>query len=181
MNRKGFTLTELVISVVLISVVMMFLFQLLTDLEYSQNHASYAKSNQINRAKIIENIQKTWMSSELLDITEDTDATNNKVTITFKYNSSSEYLYINYKDNIITYNDESWTLQKDNDSTKIDVSNISIDKFPTTNNTGCAKNTINGTYTYDVCPTYRYLYLHIPIVTGTTENTIDDIDLFYVG
>src|SRR5574344_280648 len=123
MNRKGFTLTELVISVALIAVVMMFLFQLLTDLEYSQNHASYAKENQINRAKIIETIQKDWMTNQLTDIIQSNDATNSLATITFKFSSSSTNLLINYNTNKITYKEESWELQKDNDTTKIDAAN----------------------------------------------------------
>ena len=38
MKKRGFTIIEIIISVALISVVMLFLFQLLTDVEFEATH-----------------------------------------------------------------------------------------------------------------------------------------------
>ena len=56
MNKKGFTLMEIIVSVALLSIVMLLLFQLMIDLEYEDSHSSFAKDNQIKRATIIKRV-----------------------------------------------------------------------------------------------------------------------------
>ena len=68
MNQKGFTLLEVIVSVGLISIVMLLLFQLLLDMQYESNHASYAKANQVNRATIIETVQNDLMNHTLTNV-----------------------------------------------------------------------------------------------------------------
>ena len=46
--KKGFSLVEIIISVGLIAVVMLFLFQILTDLQYEESTSNYATNNHCN-------------------------------------------------------------------------------------------------------------------------------------
>ena len=55
--KKGFTIIEIIISVALISVVMLFLFQLLTDVEFEATHPTYARENQVVRASVMRSVQ----------------------------------------------------------------------------------------------------------------------------
>ena len=78
-NKKGITLVEIIISVGLISVVMLFLFNLLLDMEYEDRHSSYLKENQVNRATIIKTVQEDLMANSLENVT----TTNNQDNIAF--------------------------------------------------------------------------------------------------
>ena len=57
LNKKGMTLLEIVISIALISVVMLFLFSLLNDIQYESKHSSYAKDFLVSRATIIKDVE----------------------------------------------------------------------------------------------------------------------------
>ena len=57
MNKKGFTMTELIVSIAIIAVVMIFLVNLLVDIRYDKKNELYDTKNQINRAEIIKTIQ----------------------------------------------------------------------------------------------------------------------------
>jgi len=89
LNKKGLTILELLVSIALISVVMIFLFNLLTDLMYSDDYASFAKRNQTNRAAIITAIEKDFISKELTDVKYG----NNKITF-YYYDGSTCDLYV---------------------------------------------------------------------------------------
>ena len=46
LDNKGITLVELIVSIALISIVIMFLFRLLVDVRYSDNTTDYNRDNQ---------------------------------------------------------------------------------------------------------------------------------------
>lgn len=58
MNNKGFTIIELLVSIALISVVMVFMMELLFDLQYEQSDNFIAVSNQETRFEIIDFAEK---------------------------------------------------------------------------------------------------------------------------
>ena len=58
--KKGFSLVEIIISVGLIAIVMLFLFQILTDLQYEESASNYASSNQLNRANVIQKVEEDF-------------------------------------------------------------------------------------------------------------------------
>ena len=75
MNKKrGFTIIEIIISVALISVVMLFLFQLLTDVEFEATHPMYAKENQVVRVSVMRSVQQDVYNMSLKSI----DSTNKR-------------------------------------------------------------------------------------------------------
>ena len=53
LNKKGTTLAEVIISIALISVVLVFMIRLLIDLNNMQTNTTYATGNQVNRAEIL--------------------------------------------------------------------------------------------------------------------------------
>ena len=83
MKKKGMTLVEVIISVGLISVVMIFLFNLLLDIQYQSNHSSYLKENQRNRALIIKRVEEDLMNNPL-------------TSVSLQKNSNYAIIYFNY-------------------------------------------------------------------------------------
>ncbi len=170
MNKKGITLIEVIISVALISLVMVFLFNLLMDMEYEEDHASYAKENQLNRAMIIKRVQEDFQNFELKKV----DLSLDKKTITLTFgNNQTKNIYVDRKS--INYNNnEKWNIEG-NDDTYIDISKISVSSYLP--DSRCASlNTLGMN-----CSAYYSYRIILPVVTGNTENTIDDIEFFYIG
>ena len=170
MNKKGITLVEIVISVALISVVMLFLFRLLTDMQYERDHASYAKSNQQVRASIIEHIQNDFRILGLKNVTISPD--NRSINFTFENNVTKTLTITEYS---LKYADEeTWELKKDNEDTKIEIAKIKMERnFP--------DDSCNDLSSTGNCSTYASYRVIIPIVTGLYTNVIDDIEFFYIG
>lgn len=203
MNKKGFTLIEVIVSVALIAIVMLLLFQLLLDIQYESNHASYAKKNQVNRATVIETVQKDLMNYTLTSVP--TLITNgDKKEITLNFDSFSKTIRVGT--DRITYDSETWLLETDNDDTHFDLDNITISSSTSKDNCSYILNVdINGdgvcdanceiiqdnqviiredskNETYKSCPTYQMLRIIIPVVVdGEDGNIIDDFEFFYIG
>lgn len=203
MNKKGITLVEIIISIGLISLVMLFLFNLLIDMQYEEDHASFAKENQLNRASIIKNVQEDFAELELNRITLQLHSDNTEIIFNFNKSDSVKYLIV-YSDRI-SYDGETWYIEAKNDTTVYDFQNITYQETPDTttyrlnidtNGDGdcdinCDKNQ-NGILdgeeelntkneSYKIQSSYTYFHVVIPVITGERENTIDDIELFYIG
>lgn len=207
MKKKGMTLVEVIISVGLISVVMIFLFNLLLDIQYQSNHSSYLKENQRNRALIIKRVEEDLMNNPLTSVS--LQKNSNYAIIYFNYASGISSLTV-YRDRITYRNidslEETWMLEKGgNEDAYYDIaaipnpersgSNCSYILNIDTNNDGtcdinCDTNhdgilnssdstTINEEY--QTCTSYQYIHITIPTNNGENANTIDDIDIFYIG
>lgn len=57
LNNKGMTMVELIVSVALISVVLLFLYNLLSSVTFERNNDFIANSNQANRIDIVTTIE----------------------------------------------------------------------------------------------------------------------------
>ena len=68
MNNKGSTLLELIISIALISVILVFMVRLLVDLNDSETNNKYAKKNQVIRAEILRTIENDLQNKIITDI-----------------------------------------------------------------------------------------------------------------
>ena len=68
LDNKGITLVELIVSIALISIVIMFLFRLLVDVRYSDNTTDYNRDNQQKRATIIKYIQTDFLERKLIGL-----------------------------------------------------------------------------------------------------------------
>lgn len=64
-KRNGMTMIEIMVSVVLISIVMVFIFNLLLDLRQEENISSDKSEDQINRSIITKTIQDDFLDREI--------------------------------------------------------------------------------------------------------------------
>ena len=167
LNNKGTSLIELIISVLLISIVIIFMFQLLLEINNEQNNNVMAVDNQVNRAEIIRYIENDLNNHVLSSIID--NSTNNNLNITFNYNDSLKTIINGTKNNITitnTSNDKRlWNIE---DGTLF-VNKVNVESI---------KNTISN---------YYALYLNMEIHTANEKNmennnnSIDDLSLTYIG
>lgn len=174
MNKKGITLVEVIISIGLISVVMLFLFNLLIDMQYEEEHASFSKKNQLNRAAMIKEIQEDFMHLNLQKITK--NGNTGRVEIVLEYATVAKIITVT--PNAINYNnEESWDMADENAS--FDLAHIVI-TTSITNETCSTVFNANTNQNEQVCSSYQTIKLVIPVVNGEKENIQDDIELFYI-
>ena len=133
LNKKGMTLLEIVISIALISVVMLFLFSLLNDIQYESKHTSYAKDFLVSRATIIKDVQEDILNNNITNVMQvNVDA--NKTTLNFFVGSNPSNMNLEVESKKITYKNaagekESFSLSKDNDEEVFDFANIKINSY----------------------------------------------------
>lgn len=87
LDNKGMTLMELLISIVLVGMVLVFLLELIVDLKNETDNNNYAFNNQVNRTEAIQTIQKDLEKNTLLNI-EDSSSSDN-IVIKFHYQSGT--------------------------------------------------------------------------------------------
>lgn len=87
LNNKGLSIVELIISIALISIVMVFMYRLITDVTFEKDNDYFASLNQDQRVEIIDTVQAMIKEKKPID-----------------YNSSSRYF--NFEDsegNVVLY------------------------------------------------------------------------------
>jgi prepilin-type N-terminal cleavage/methylation domain-containing protein len=169
-KTKGFTLPELIISIALISIVVVFLFRLFTDLEYTNNQKDYCRNNQQTRAIIIKRVQDDFLDYGLVGLNDDR-STDSKLVVNFTFGDSKTGV-LTVEKYTVTYQDasgdtEKWVLDKENDYMGYDVNCVdyTIYKNSTNNNND-----------------YFYLNFSIPLrYKSDSENSIDDLEFSYTG
>ena len=163
MNKKGTTLAELIISIALISVVLLFMIKLLIDLNDSETNNTYAKDNQINRAEILRMIGNDLNNKNIASI-NDSGSNETKLVINIEFTDrtsstiEAEEKKIKYTDSDgknRTWNIEGGTIytkkanvyyMKDNNDSGKNYYSLSIDiEIHTTNekNKLCNNNTLD--------------------------------------
>jgi len=182
MNKKGITLVEIIISIGLVSVVMIFLFNLLVDMNYEEVHASFSKINQLSRASIIQTIQNDFKDYHLTDAIKSGTGENIDIILTYQPADgpvTSKVLKVTPKQ--INYNNEEvWNMEDENawyDTAKINVSKSPVD----VNSLVCSEiRNSNLDISETVCTKYQYIKIVIPVSTSEKENTLDDLELFFI-
>lgn len=163
MNKKGTTLAELIISIALISVVLLFMIKLLIDLNDAETNNTYAKDNQINRAEILRMIGNDLNNKNIASI-NDSGSNETKLVINIEFTDrtistiEAEEKKIKYTDSDgknRTWNIEGGTIytkkvnvyyMKDNNTSGKNYYSLSIDiEIHTTNekNKLCNNNTLD--------------------------------------
>ena len=163
MNKKGTTLAELIISIALISVVLLFMIKLLIDLNDAEANNTYAKDNQINRAEILRMIGNDLNNKNIVSI-NDSGSNETKLVINIEFTDrtistiEAEEKKIKYTDSDgknRTWNIEGGTIytkkanvyyMKDNNDSGKNYYSLSIDiEIHTTNekNKLCNNNTLD--------------------------------------
>ena len=196
LNKKGMTLLEIIISIALISVVMLFLFSLLNDIQYESKHTSYAKDFLVSRATIIKDVEEDILNNNITNVMQvNVDA--NKTTLNFFVGSNPSNMNLEVESKKITYKNaagekESFSLSKDNDEEVFDFANIKINSYAGSKiykpvdtdgdgicNFNCDDNSPKND-DYAVEPDFKYYHIIIPVLTGASDNAIDDLEFFFL-
>lgn len=197
LNKKGMTLLEIIISIALISVVMLFLFSLLNDIQYESKHTSYTKDFLVSRATIIKDVEEDILNNNITNVMP-VNVDTNKTTLNFFVGSNPSNMNLEVESKKITYKNaagekESFSLSNDNDEEVFDVTNIKINfsaeskiyKPVDINGDGnydfnCVDNTCPKNDDYAVEPDFKYYHIIIPVLTGASDNAIDDLEFFFL-
>lgn len=195
LNKKGMTLLEIIISIALISVVMLFLFSLLNDIQYESKHSSYAKDFLVSRATIIKDVEEDILNNNITNVMQ-VSAGEGKVNLNF-FRDDTSLMSIEVESKKITYKNaagekESFSLSNDNDEEVFDVANIKINSYAGTKiykpvdtdgdgicNFNCDDNSPKND-DYAVEPDFKYYHIIIPVLTGASDNAIDDLEFFFL-
>lgn len=195
LNKKGMTLLEIVISLALISVVMLFLFSLLNDIQYESKHSSYAKDFLVSRATIIKDVQEDILNNNITNVMQ-VSSNENKTDVHFFKNDTS-IMSLEVESKKITYKNalgevESFSLSEDNDEEVFDFANIKINSYAGSKiykpvdtdgdgicNFNCDDNSPKND-DYAVEPDFKYYHIIIPVLTGASDNAIDDLEFFFL-
>lgn len=169
-NNKGITLVELIISMALISIIVVFLFRLLVDVKYYDNTRNYDRSNAQKRAIIISRVEKDFLERGLSGLTDRSSSSNIVIDFTYldgtnatlTFSKDSGGYFVNYKN---SSEEEKWYVDMDNESTKLNFNcvNYSFITAPDSNE-------------------YFVIRFSIPVVAlNGSPNIIDDFEFSYVG
>ncbi len=153
-NNKGITTIELIVSISLIAVILLFLFKVIVDVRYEKN-ATYARKNNVVRTEIINAIQRDFVRYGVSNISKN----GNIYTITFlDISQPNKDLIVN--NTTVEYDGNLWTFIEG----EIKLNNL---QEPIKVAGGSS-----GRY---------YIMLTIPIKFKENENNkMDDIELFYI-
>ncbi len=181
LNNKGLTLVELIISIVLVVVVMLFMYKLLSDVNNEKNDDSYAQENRVIRAEIIKKVEDDIFTKKLVQITD--NSINDKLVIGLAFDdgttstieaTSTTFTYIptSYKEGEVKGKNakQKWTMKE------------------------CSLNKDKVKVSYTQNNNIYSLLINIEIYTGNDfnrlcaageencqNNVVDDISLSYTG
>ena len=195
LNKKGMTLLEIIISIALISVVMLFLFSLLNDIQYESKHSSYAKDFLVSRATIIKDVEEDILNNNITNVMQ-VSAGEGKVNLNF-FRDDTSLMSIEVESKKLTYKNalgevESFSLSEDNDDEVFDFANIKVTPYEgnkiykpiDTDGDGICNVNCDDTSTkndaYAIEPDFKYYHVIIPVLTGASDNAIDDLEFFFL-
>ncbi len=157
MNNKGFTLVELMVSISLVSIVLVFMFNLLGDIKRESALSNENIDDALNRSTIIRIIQNDWIEKRLTKVsTCEEDGTILCYAFTFK-NSTTKKLFVRKQE--IEYDNERWILEDG--------------EYNADGATYCS-------YKKDTGKNYL-LKIVIPVIDHKEDNRIHDIELVKMG
>ena len=170
LNNKGISLIELILSMVLLSTVLLIMYNLIFKVSALETMGGYAIKNQINRSEIIKTIENDLIENKLYSINVSNENNIKSIIFNFSDNSISKMNIYNEDDkDYIEY------IGKDGSKTKWAMNGASI------NYNGikvCSSN---------IDSELKLLTISIMINTNVETNSIiynnivDDIVITYVG
>ncbi len=155
MNNKGFTLIELMVSIALIAVVIVFMFNLLGDIKKESALSNEDISDTLNRSKIIRVIQNDFIELKLKGVAKCTESgTIDCYEFTFNDNSTKRLLV---RTNEVEYDNERWVL---------DSGNYTND---------------GRIFCQTVVDNNYYMRIVIPVTNHNLDNRIHNLELIKIG
>lgn len=175
LNNKGITLVELIVSIALISIVIMFLFRLLVDVRYSNSSIDFSRENQQTRAIILKTIQEDLLEKKLNGFSIGGDnASELSINLKFKEGLNSKTAQIIVTQDTLTYKNydeditEKWSLKDKEENLKFNIQ--------------CVKYYTSFMSEENKESDFYYIRFTIPIVMSSkNKNYIDDLEFFYLG
>lgn len=113
-NKKGTTLAEVIISIALISVVLVFMIKMLLDLNNMETNSTYASDNQIKRSEILRTIGNDLNNKTIVAI-NDNNSNGNTLNINFRFNDGTNSTISSTRE-VFSYTDSAgetrrWTIE----------------------------------------------------------------------
>ena len=164
-KSKGTTLIEIMVSVVLISIVMIFIFNILVDIKAENELASKRSTDSLNRASFTRIIQNDFISNELNGV-DTCNKQNSILCLKFLFNNDSSKELIVF-DDFIVYDNEKWTLTTGKylkDEIKITY------KLATQDESKIKKN-----------ENYHFFELIVPVSKDVSSNRKYDLELTHIS
>ena len=169
LNNKGLTLIELLVSIALVSIVMGFMFKLLSDAQDARTNNNFAIENQINRNEIIKTIQNDLTSYKIKDIT----------------NEGNNIITFSYEDELIPQNEKDFNLTVSSDSISYQTMEKNKDnQLEKVNKKWTMKDSTLGNIIFS--NENNIINIRIPVYTTNDNNSVeknnlmDDIVVDYV-
>ena len=187
LNNKGVTIIELLVSVALLSVVLMFLYNLLSSVTFEKDNDFIANSNQANRIDIINTIESDLIKENSISIDESqTNRLVLKGTKTYKITITENVLSYYVGDTI----QNSWKIKgatlgkincnktKGGTNTSDDVTECSDN--PIKNRSSCHKLTSSQMDSIKITECSIPVYTKNVNNTKDNNNTLDDIIFSFI-
>lgn len=182
LNNKGVTIVELLVSMALLSVILMFLYNLLSNVTFEKNSDFIASANQANRIDIIMTIEDDLLKDNNVIIVSKSDndlklkGTLKKYRITLVDNNLAYYVSELSRDNWQIQN--TWKI-KNGTLGKIDCGNTNMSSLESNVNASeCKSGSANSNLTCrDVINSYESIVItecKIPVYTTNVNNTQDN-------
>ena len=187
LNNKGVTIVELLVSLALLSVVLMFLYNLLSNVTFEKNTDFIANSNQANRIDIINTIENDLILDNNIEIDKNQTKENTLVlkgTKTYKIIITENTLAY-YVNNSIQ---NTWKI-KGGKLGKINCENTKGGTNTVDNATECKGDNLNITCPSNVITALDSIKITectIPVYTENVDNskennnTLDDITFSFI-
>ena len=170
MKKKGMTLVELIISIALISIILVFLFSLLSDVKFIDRNRNFASSNQQKRAIILKRVQTDFIERRLGGLKDRSNSNSivldfnflDGTTATLSFYQDGTGYYVNYKN---ANSEEKWYIDTDNTTTKLGFNCVKYSLITEPENSN-----------------YFAIKFNIPVIAKSNDvNTIDDFEFTYIG
>ena len=186
-NNKGVTIVELLVSLALLSVVLMFLYNLLSNVTFEKNTDFIANSNQANRIDIIITIENDLILDNNIEIDKNQTTENRLVlkgTKTYKIIITENTLAYYVNDSI----QNTWKI-KGGKLGKINCENTKGGTNTVDNATECKGDNLNITCPSNVITALDSIKITectIPVYTENVDNskennnTLDDITFSFI-
>lgn len=172
LNRKGMSLTEVIAALVILSIVMIFLFNILSDLRYEDYLSLSRNEDAINRANLINIIENDIIENDLYKLSTCED--ENNICLLFDFKKANQKKLI-VAETFVAYGTDDMLEKWDLQNGKYDLQNFSY-CLKTSSYDENLSEIINMQYSE-----YFYLRIKVPVVDVVDNGRKSDLDLTYVN
>ena len=181
-KSKGTTLIEILISVLLISIIMIFLLNILINMKEEYNLSSQRSQDSLNRATFTRLIQNDLIDIGLKQINITSDGSKNRFSVEFELKNSVkkklivENIIENEKEvGRVIYDDEGWTLSSGTYNISEATFTYVEPKYTRFHDTG------DNRFISEKDTDYHLLKINIPVTTDILSNKKYDVEVTHIS